>query len=181
MTMTNHLLNNVPVAVYKATLQTMRMRPNTFEIELWRKTVTRTTPDGGAGGDNLPTIGGMGQLSGEDEPEYNVAAIGEGIMFFVGPFQGMALTNSGEAMAGGDVQATEAVIVPVALPNETGHFEVKRQDVVMLKYDMGVVIPFMVVDILTGMNIPTFSRRYVLNKLDDLLYVNDELTNAETP
>lgn len=179
--MANHLLNNVPIAVFKATLQTMRMRPNTFECELWRKTVTRTTPDGTAGGDNLPTIGGMGQLSGEDEDKYSVAPIGEGIMFFIGQFQGMALTNSGEATAGGEVQATEAVIFPVALPNEPEHFEVKRQDVVMLKYDMGIVIPFMVVDILTPLNIPTFNRRYVLNKLDDLLYVSDEFTDAESP
>lgn len=174
--MTTRLNSTVPVAVHKALYQRLLTAPNVFEVEVFRKEALRTDTQA----NDLPTVGGMGQLSIDDEDDYDYALIGSGLMQFVGQYQEQPISNSGESLAGNEAIPQMAVILSELPVGQVGHFEVERNDFIALKYGLDNVIPFTVSDVLSPIGITGFNRRYVIQRADDLDYVNTVLTNAIT-
>lgn len=173
----SRLSTQVPQAIHRATYQSMSRRPNVFECEVHRKQVTRVTP---TTINDLPTIGGMGQLSGEDETEYDFVLIGNALLQFIGPFNGMYVSDSGESLAGLEPDPMEAIIVSEHPTGTLEYFEIMRSDLILMKYDIDNVIPFTVSETISPINIPSFQKRFVIQRFDDLLYVNPDLTDSLT-
>ena len=77
------MLNNVPEAINRMTRNVVMNHPNTYSVQVFRKTITRTAPDTFAG---APTIGGQRVLDSMDEA-VQYAFLGNG---FTMPAEGFA-------------------------------------------------------------------------------------------
>src|SRR5690242_10757353 len=78
------MLNNVPEAINRMTRNVVMNHPNTYSVQVFRKTITRTAPDTVAG---APTMGGLGVLDSMDEEQFEYAFLGNG---FAMPAEGFA-------------------------------------------------------------------------------------------
>lgn len=175
--MSTRLNSQVPIAVYKSTYQRLLTAPNVFEVDVYRKDAIRSEPQQE---NDLPVVGGMGQLSIDDEDDYDFLPIGNGLLQFVGQYQEQPVSSSGESLAGNEQIPQLAVILSEIPVGMAGHFEVERNDFIVLKYGVDNVIPFTVSDVLSPIGITGFNRRYVIQRADDLDYVNSILTDAIT-
>lgn len=175
--MTTRLNTQVPEAIYRAMFQRLKTAPNVFDVEVFRRAANRQTP---VEENELPVVGGMGQLSIDDEEDYDYAPIGTGLLQFVGQYQEQPVSSSGESLAGNEQNPQMAVIMSEIPLGQVGSFEVERNDFIVLKYGLDNAIPFTVADILSPIGISGFVKRYIIQRADDLPYVNDDLTTELT-
>lgn len=163
------MLHKVPQHINRAARAVVLNHPNTFPAFMFRKRVTRTnTPPDEMGG--AQTIGGMGVLSSEDEALVEWDELGYAGVLIVEQYQGGQMSDRDDAT---DANAAEmrALIESDAAPDEEGYFEVKRHDVVYLLMGEGVALAYEVVTIEGNVALPPYTRKYVLNKRDDLHFV----------
>lgn len=171
------LNSQVPEALYRAMYQRLLTAPNVFDVEVFRREANRQTP---IEENDLPVVGGMGQLSIDDEEDYDYQPIGNGLLQFIGQYQEQPVSSSGESLAGNEQNPQMAVIMSEIPIGQAGSFEVERNDFLVLKYGLDNAIPYTVAEILSPIGVSGFVKRYIIQRADDLPYVNDDLTTAIT-
>jgi hypothetical protein len=177
------MLINVPTAVQAATRQVVLRHPNSSVCWVWRKKVLRVEEDPNTGLPSTmggsPTLGGMGVLRSEDEPEYDYEELGEGRCLFCGVYQPTDEVERGDAMLQAPMQ--EAQVVSRAGPGEPGYFIADTNDMVMVTPGLAVVLVFDVATITGNVNIPPYATKLVLNPRDDLHSLTPYLPDAVVP
>lgn len=162
------MLNLIPTQISKAARQVTLRHPNSFTCDLWRKRVVRTSPDSMGG---LPTLGGLGVLDSVDEAEIDYDTLGEGKLLMLEPYQPSSLNDKETTL---DMQYPQMLvsIEPIAAPEDSDYFMPDKQDIVFLRIGSNIAIGFEIVDIVSNVNIAPYTRKYVLNKRDDLMYID---------
>ncbi|MBY0475413.1 MAG: hypothetical protein K2Q13_10200 [Nitrosomonas sp.] len=158
------MLNNVPGAVTRMTRNIVINHPNTWECQIFRKTVNRVG-DGVSGG--LPTLGGIGVMSADDEEDVTFESIGVGYALQAETFMASSMMDRQDANNGfaGEFRFLIEPEEPSGMP---GYFTIKKRDIAYLVISDDVKLAFEIVDIETVINIPPFAMRYVANRRGDL-------------
>lgn len=160
------MLNNVAIQINRANRQRVLRHPNSILCVLFKKKVTRVSDD--AAFDGHPTIGGLGVLTDEDEVAYEWIEAGEAMINFS---QGYAAPLGNTSDDGDRLNYAEGVleasIEPVAEPGTEGYVEPGKRMLVSVLMGGGVIINFEIVDVTGAVNIPPFTRNYLLNPRPD--------------
>lgn len=155
------MLNDVSLAVRRAARAVTLNHPNRMTATVYRKVIVRTAPETFGG---LPTIGGLGVLTDEDETDFDYQELGDANVVMLGTYQGGFRSDDNSLLDNPDTPKQEALIEPVI----EGQFTLKKRDLI------GVVIgdatlPYEVTDITGTVNIPPFTQKYVLQLRDELV------------
>lgn len=160
------MLTSVPTAINRMLRNVVLNHPNSFNCQVFRKTVTRAAPVvSGA-----PTLGGMGVMSSEDEEQIEYAWVGNGYALQAESFQASAMMEQGDANNGSGTEF-RLLVEPEEPTGMPGNFIPQKNDVVYLL--LGVEpgspkIAFEIVGIEAVLNIPPFCTRFIANRRDDL-------------
>ncbi len=167
-------IERIPKAVTSAVRRVVLRHPRSIACEVWRRRVKRPQRDvtgvdemlvGG-----LPTLGGMGVLSAEDEEDIEYLPLGPARLLFCDDAPGgMALNDRGTAVT--PVESLDAQVEAVADPGEPSHYTVGLHDLVLLMPGLGVVIAYTVEAIPTPTTISPHVRRLTLHQRDDLTHI----------
>lgn len=157
------MIDAAPRRINSASRTVTLKHPNSMDCEIWRKVVKRAAPgDEEMGG--RPTLGGLGVLTAEEEPEFDYEKLGEGRILLTGHYDGML-----SAVDRGDSLAQEVAFVQALIePLEAGQFVMTREDLVGVMPGGGVLIGYEIVDIPGSVNIYPYSTKYVLAPRDVL-------------
>jgi hypothetical protein len=165
------MLHQIPINT-NSTMRTVVLRhPNSVEVSVFRKEVKRVdaaTP-GTMGG--LPTLGGMGVLDSEDEDDFDYAELGDGKLLPCEAFQPSDMVDRNDGINAAEGVLMYCMIEPVVKPDAPEYFELKTHDLVFLVVWEGVYVGYEVVGRETNINIPPYTRRYMLQKRDDLKFL----------
>ncbi len=154
------MLNNVPTGINKAVRNVVIRHPNAFDCEIFRKTVNRTG-DAVVGG--LPTLGGLGVISSDDEEDISWTFVGDGFALRVDPFASSMMMDQRDA--NNDFEDEMRFLIE---PETPGAATPKKNDVFYLLITDQVSLAFEIVGIETTSNIPPFTQRYICNRRPDL-------------
>ncbi|PIQ55367.1 MAG: hypothetical protein COW02_03415 [Comamonadaceae bacterium CG12_big_fil_rev_8_21_14_0_65_59_15] len=160
------MLTNVPAAVNRMSRNVVVNHPNAFNCQVFRKTITRT----GQVVSGMPTLGGMGVISSEDEEQFTYTWVGNGYSLQVEMFQPSAMMERGDAN-NGSANEFRFLIEPEEAEGMPGTFVPKKYDVMYLLLGEGPApakIAFEIVGVEAMLNIPPYSTRYIANRRDDL-------------
>lgn len=159
------MLTAVPNGLNKASRIVVLRHPNKQDATCYRKTVNRTAPETVGG---MPTMGGMGVLDSEDEADFTYNEVGDVAVLFCGQYQAamgnMVDADDGLNYADGII---EALIECVLDPGAAGYFTPDKNDVVMVMPGGGFVVPYEIVGVTGQVNIPPYTRRYLLQPRQD--------------
>ena len=165
------MLHQIPINT-NSTMRTVVLRhPNSVEVSVFRKEVKRVdaaTP-GTMGG--LPTLGGMGVLDSEDEDDYDYAELGDGKLLPCEAFQPSDMVDRNDGINAAEGVLMYCMIEPMVKPDAPEYFELKTHDLVFLVVWEGIYVGYEVVGRETNINIPPYTRRYMLQKRDDLKFM----------
>lgn len=166
------MLNQIPVNTNKAMRAVVLRHPNAMECAAFRKVVKRTDPHtpGAMGG--MPTLGGMGVLDSEDEDDFDVVSLGDAFLLPCELFQPSNMNDRDDGIDAGEGVMLFCMIEPEACPGDDAYFNLQKHDYVFLIVWEGVYIGYEVVGVESNINIPPYTRRYMLNKRDDLKYLD---------
>ena len=170
------MLHSVPIAINRLTKNVIRNHPNSFQIEMFRKRITRASEGEEYG---RPTLGIAGVLDTDDEDEVEFGFLGYGYAMSANGFTAVGMHDSNDA----DIRGGEQVfiIVPEADSGAEGYFEVKTHDYFyLLLYGEDLSkeparICYEVVSRETTTDIPPYNIRYVCNlRAEDTLTADGE-------
>lgn len=157
------MINSVPVAIQNAARTVTLKHPNSQDCLVYRKVLNRTAPDGSTEG-GLPTLGGLGVLTPEDEESFEYQPLGEGKVLITSHFEGtLDMTDRGDGVVP-DTQLLEALIESVDVPG----FTVKKFDLVAVMPGGGIVIGYEVVGITGSVGIYPYAEKWILAPRDEL-------------
>lgn len=160
------MLHNIAIQMNRANRQRTLREPNAIPCVLFSKQVTRTSVDATA--DGYPTIGPLGVMSDEDEAAYEWVETGEAKIHFS---QGYAAPLGNTSDDGSRLDYAEGVleasIEPLADPGTEGYVQPEKRMLVAVLMGEGVIINFEIVDVTGTVNIPPFTRKYLLNPRPD--------------
>lgn len=160
------MLNNVSIAITKANRQRTLRDPNSIDCVLFSKQVERESDSHSF--DGAPTLGGAGMLSDDDEVNYSWVYACDARIHFA---QGYAAQLGNTADAGDRLDyadsVIEASIEPVIDPGKPGYVLPDKRMLVALLMGDGLIINYEVVGVTGTVNIPPFTRRYLLNPRPD--------------
>lgn len=169
------MLRNVPKQLTSLTRSVTLNHPNSIPCIVMRKIVQRLDiPLGHLAG--LPTLGGIGVLSSEDEDDFDWDALGGGMILFTGNFPGSDQVERGDGLVPESVN--EALIEADGNPGTPEYFEPKKNDIVYVLIGQDVSLPFEIVKVESSVNIAPYTRRYILNARDDLDFLDDDVQEA---
>lgn len=158
------MLTNVTNAIRKASRNVVLNHPNNMDVQLYRRSINRTSPDGTSMG--LPTMGGMGVMDSADEEAITFEFVGNGIILAAEMFMPSSAFERMDANLG----AAEEFRYLLEPETEDG-FEPKTKDVLYVLLGDGpdpAMLAFEVATIESTVNIPPYVNRVVLNRRDDL-------------
>lgn len=156
------MINGVPTAITQAARTVTLKHPNAMDCDVYRKVVTRTD-DGTLGG--LPTLGGLGVLKSEDEPEFEYQKLGAAKVLMTGQHDDAAgLNDRGDAIA----PSTAQVEAQIEFVDATTSTTIQKNDLLAVMPGGGVVIGFEVVGMTSSVNIYPYTPKWVLAARDDL-------------
>lgn len=160
------MLNNVAIQISRANRQRTLRDPNAIPCVLFDKRVTRTSDDQTYEGN--PTIGPLGVMSDEDEVAYEWVETGEAMLLFSQGYQAPLgnTSDTGDRLdyAEGDLHAS---VEPLLEPGSEGYVQPSKRMLVALLMGGGVIVNFEIVDVTGNVNIPPYTRKYVLNPRPD--------------
>lgn len=160
------MLNNVAIQINRANRQRTLRDPNAIPCVLFKKKVTRTSD--AATADGYPTIGPLGVMTDEDEASYDWEEVGEAMIHFA---QGYAAPLGNTSDDGSRLDYAEGIleasIEPLADPGTDGYVQPGKRMLVAVLMGGGVIINFEIVDVTGNVNIPPFTRKYLLNPRPD--------------
>lgn len=162
------MLTNVPKQINRAARAVVLRHPNSMACTLWVKKFDRepsATPETFAG---MPTIGGAGVLDGEDEAKFSYVAVAEARVVFTDrymPATGNMIDT--ENALNYTAEPREALIECLAQPG-TPEWVLPDKPMVFTWYPgNGVVIPYQIVGTTGSIEIPPYTRKYLVNPLSD--------------
>lgn len=156
------MLKNVPAGINRMARNVIINHPNTFNCKIYRKTVTR---DGGGASGGLPTLGGLGVITPEDEDKTEYSFLDNGFTMQVDQFSPALMTDRLDANNNSDGQE---FMFAVELEDGGGTEQVKKHDVVLVMMGDEVFIAYEVVHVTTAVNIPPYVPVYGVNRRSDL-------------
>jgi hypothetical protein len=154
------MINSVPIKINQAARTVTLKHPNSLDCTVYRKVLLRTSDETMGG---LPTLGGLGVLKGEDEPEFEYQALGPAKVLMTGQYEAADLVDRGDAIAPPAAQI-EAQIECVDVPG----FELRKNDLLAVMPGGGVVIGYEVVGMTSSVNIFPYTQKWVIAPRDDL-------------
>ncbi len=153
------MINSISSAIKTAARAVTLRHPNSMICSLWRKTILRTSSTEMGG---LPTLGGMGVLSNEDELEFEYQKIGEGKLLPLTRFEGAQGLDDGSGVVT-DTPVMEAQIAMLDLL-----LQVQKGDLIAAQLGAGVVVAFEVLGSTASISLPPAPLRYLLAPRDEL-------------
>jgi hypothetical protein len=165
------MLNQVPNALAQMARQVVLNHPNRWDVSVFRKRVNRhDEPEDDSMG-HLPTLGGLGVLDSEDEEDVTWDFVGHGVMLRTEAYQASKMTDRRDATNSEGAEIT-VMIEPEDDPGEPGWFKPKNHDIVDVWLGDNVKIAYEIIAVESVVDIPPYVPRYVMNRRDDLLYVD---------
>lgn len=162
------MLNNVPAAVNRMARNVVINHPNTFNCQVFRKSVTRQAADSVGG---LPTLGGLAVIDSTDEEQFDYSFVGNGFALMAEQFSPSMVMDRQDANNGFADEYRFLVESEDAAPAVTA-FEPAKNDVIylLLGSDPATApkVAYEVVGIETTMNIPPYTKRFICNRRGDL-------------
>lgn len=157
------MLKNVPTAINRASRLVTLRHPNAMDCTVWRKKMLRNDEQTDLGG--IPTLGGVGVLDTEDEANYDYDELAEAKIVFAGQFQGDG-ANWNDVDSGLIVsqQPLEALI-EFTDPELDDY--VRKPDRIAVSPGGGIVLIFEVLGESGSVNIPPYTRRYIIAPRSD--------------
>ena len=159
--------NIVPININSAARTVVLNHPNSFHLRMVRRVYNRLESQLMG----LPTIGGLGVVSSDDEDDYDFIPLGNAWGLQVETFQPSQMMDRMDANNGSQDDFIFLIEPEDLLPN-TGGFEVKKHDVFVMTVSavvgLEVYLGFEVSEIQTTTNIPPFTKRYVCNRRSEL-------------
>lgn len=160
------MLNTVAITVSKANRQRTLRGPNSIDCVLFTKKVGRASDD--ASYDGSPTLGGLGVLSDEDEVDYEWIEVCDArIAFSQGYVAPLGNTSDDGSRLDYQDGIIEASIEPIEEPGTPGYVEPSKRMLVAVLVGGGVIVNFEIVDVTGTINIPPYTRKYLLNPRPD--------------
>ncbi|KJV08029.1 hypothetical protein [Methylocucumis oryzae] len=154
------MLNNVPDAINRIKRNVVINHPNTYNCHIVRKIINRADePEVGG----LPTLGGLGMISADDEQDVDWDFIDNGYALPAEPFGAPSQMMDRQDANNPSLEEFRFLIEP-----EDADIELKKNDVIYLIISEVVLIAFEIVTVETLTNIAPFNIRYVCNKRPDL-------------
>jgi hypothetical protein len=151
------VLNNVAIAVRRSNRIVVLRHPNAIDASVLRRRVVRTAAAEGGDMGGLPTLGGIGVMDAEDEPEVEYDSLGPAKVLFTEQYQPTTMADRRDAPEA--MPTAQALIEPIT----EGLFDIKDGDLVMLNPGAGVTIPYEVTNVINAVNIPPYAQRYELS------------------
>jgi hypothetical protein len=152
-----------------------------FDVEVYRKSLI-ATPEEAVRHDD--TWGGIGATTEQDDHAYEYTRIGPAKLM-IDRFNGGAMLDNRDLVSGDDV-VTTAVIEPYDEEAEVDdraivipEWEPKEGDMVALIVDVKLIIYMEVVGVTGQTMMSDNGKRYLLNKRDDLTYMEPFATEFE--
>jgi hypothetical protein len=163
------MLTSVPETIRRHARMVTLNHPNSFGAVIWRKEVKRVElgPNGQPsemGG--APTMGGLGVLRSEDEAEIDYVERGPAKVVFCGVYQPTSENDQGSAQLLANMQ--EALIECTLDPSDALWFECGQGDLVFIDMGFGVILAHSIEDVMSTVNVPPYTRKFVLQPRDDL-------------
>ncbi len=160
------MLSNVAIAVSRADRQRTLREPNALDCVLFNKQVTRTSE--GASYDGYPTMGGLGVMTDEDEVSYEWVEAGDARICFS---QGYAAPLGNTSDDGQRLDYADGVlaasIATILEPGAPGYVQPDKRMLVAVLVGGGVIINYEIVGVTGEINIPPYTRKYLLNPRPD--------------
>ncbi|SEN69789.1 hypothetical protein [Nitrosomonas marina] len=157
------MLNNVPSGINRMRRNVVINHPNTWECQVFKKTVNRNGEPVVGG---LPTLGGAMVLSSEDEESVSWEHVGSGYALEAETFSPASMTDRQDANIGPNV--VRYLIEPEFPEGMEGHFFIRKHFVIYMVITDEVRVAYEVVDIETVMNVSPYATRFVMNRRSDL-------------
>lgn len=159
--------NQVPSDINRGSRQVVLRHPNSFSCIIMRKQVNRQA-DTKLG--SMPTIGGMGVLSSDDESDVDWNVVGRGKMLFADSYAPSMHDDRSETL--NYAEAGYLALIEHEPDDEYPELLTpKKNDIVQLVLLAGASIAYEVTGTQGDVSIPPYTRRYELQKRDDLNYI----------
>lgn len=160
------MLNRVPTAIARAGRIVTLRHPNAMDCTVWRKRLLRTPDPAGAEMGGIPTIGGIGVLDGEDEAHYEYDPVGDAKIVFSGVWDGMNDGSNWNDADTGLIAPRPPITAMIELINEADGY-VQKPDRITVEPGGGLVLAYEVLGESGSVNIPPYTRRYLLVQRSD--------------
>lgn len=156
------MLNVVPIGINKVARQVVLNHPNSTHCKFIRKVAVRPSDSSVMG---LPTIGGLGVLSIEDEEDIDFIPLGNAYALRAEQFGASLMTDQQDANNGSDDTFLFLIETEFLPPDPLG-FEIKKNDIFYLVISdvPSIELGFEIVGIETVTNIAPFNQRYICNR-----------------
>ena len=155
------MLNNVAIQMNRAVRQRTLRDPSSIPCVLFKKVVTRASD--GSTFDGAPTIGPLGVMSDEDEAAYDWEEVGDGMLLFGQGYAPSPGNTSDDSSRLDYAQGLiEAFIEPLIGPGEEGYVQPAKRMLVAVLLGDGIIVNYELNDVTGSMNIPPYTRKYVL-------------------
>lgn len=161
------MLNNVPAGIGAMARNVIINHPNTFNIEVYRRKLGRTSADTVAG---APTLGGMMVMSNDDEHDITWSLVGLGYALPAEQFQQSQMMDRRDA-TNGYADEIRFLLEPEEMQGDAGGFEIQKKDVFYMLVGVGekaAKLAYEIVEVEAVINLPPFVPRYVVNRRSDL-------------
>jgi hypothetical protein len=156
-------LNNVAETLGRAARRVVIKHPNSLPCQVFRMIINRSEPNSGG----AQTLGGLGNLTPDDEWDYDWEQVGIGWALRAQGFEPALMMDRQDAHnETGD--EFRYLIEPLDEPGTENWFQIKNQDVVYMLKDDTTKLAFEVVGAETVTDIAPFAKRYVLQRSDNL-------------
>lgn len=158
----------VPVKIMQAARAVTMRHPNSVDCVVYRKVLKRAADDTMGG---LPTLGGLGVLKSEDEPDFEYALLGQGRILITSRYDGGGdMTDRGDAIVPSE-PSQEAQIV--CFDVEVDGFkqpgpEPAKGDLVGMLPGGGVLIGFEIIGLTGSVAIHPYTTKFVIAPRDEL-------------
>jgi hypothetical protein len=153
----------IPQAQNLAARRVVIKHPNSVPCQVFRMIVNRAEPLSGG----VPTIGGLGIMTPDDEWDYSWQELGVGWALRAQPFDPSIMMDRQDAnnSTGDDFRY---MIEPVGEPFTEGWFDIKNQDVVYLTPFPNIKLAFEIVGQEAVTDMFPYATRYILQRSDRL-------------
>lgn len=160
------MLNNVTQGLNRMARNVIRNHPNAYNCKVYRKEVLRQSDSTFNG---KPTMGGLGMLDTDDEPDYQYVWLGWGYALPAEGFAPSPMMDRNDANTGPSDEF-RFLIEPDQPSGAEGSFELRTHDIVTIvlgDLDNPAELALEIVGRETINNIPPYSVRYVCNRRSD--------------
>jgi hypothetical protein len=161
-------ITQVPIRIMQAARTVTLKHPNSMDCVVYRKVLKRTADETMGG---LPTLGGLGVLKNEDEPEFEYTQLGMGRILITSRYDGGAdMTDRGDAIVPSEpMQEAQIVCLDVEVDGvkQPGP-DPQKGDLVGVMPGGGVLIGFEIVGVTGSVAIYPYTTKFVIAPRDEL-------------